>query len=549
MRDADGFPFDEWEGRAEALGGEAAAREHSAGGRAADSAAGGGAEARPRVSVVKGNYTAAPDHIATDEPELTTPAGLTGKLKRLLADRARALIAETCGDMPEADKLRSCGVHVRAGIEDVAIERHPNGYVYATGLQSCGSVWACPICSFKIRMKTKPSSWPRRSLRTRANGGTVMLLTLTTQHSFGETLDELWTQTQDTWSYITGHSRYRRLKLRLGLGFCRTMEVMFGLNGWHPHLHVVLFSDTPVDQFDDREIWTEIIVCFHDLWVNRMRNKYNRECRSSVAVDLRPVKDDGIDGVGVYCTKAGYEVAMADGKEGRTRTSRHPFRHRLRRRRNRRQGRRVAVPGVDQRITRPAHVDLVQGPSSEARPGRGEDRRGAGGRGRRDLWPGVHRVAETVASHCRHSCPGCGPSSWPLSMPLGADLKRELNCCGPTASALWSNHVGRAHPGSASPTNRGGYDLVRHATRRFLRPARYSVHRHRRYCGRACGVRWHRRGDYSRRRQARRSPSLPGVLAPSTPGRSASWSDSAELGRRGEAAPRCPRCVGRRRRA
>ena len=324
MRDADGFPFDEWEGRAEALGGEAAARQPSAGGRAADSAAGGGAEARPRVLVVKGNYTAAPltgnDQTTADNDS----KGLTGKLKRLLADRARALIAETCGDMPEAAKIAACGVHVRAGVEDVAIERHPNGYVYATGLQTCGSVWACPICSFKIRTK-RATELAAAIAAHKANGGTVMLLTLTTQHSFGETLDELWTQTQDTWSYITGHSRYRRLKLQLGLGFCRTMEVMFGLNGWHPHLHVVLFSETPVDQFDNRDIWAEIIVCFHDLWVNRMRNKYNRECRSSVAVDLRPVKDDGIDGVGVYCTKAGYEVAMADGKEGRTRTSRHPF--------------------------------------------------------------------------------------------------------------------------------------------------------------------------------------------------------------------------------
>ena len=47
--------------------------------------------------------------------------------------------------------------------------------------------------------------------------------------------------------------------------------------------------------------------------------------QSSVGVDLRPVKADDADGVGMYCTKAGYEVAMADGKEGRTRTSRHPF--------------------------------------------------------------------------------------------------------------------------------------------------------------------------------------------------------------------------------
>ncbi len=291
---------------------------------AADSAAGGGAEARRRVLVVKGNYSAVSSDRNPDGDRNTPQLSLTRSLKRLIADRARALIAETCGDMPEAKKLTSCGVHVRAGIEDVSIERHPDGYAYAVGLQTCGSVWACPVCSFKIRMKRAAELATAIAVH-RANGGTAMLLTLTTQHSFGESLDELWEQVQDTWSYITGHYRYRKLKKQLGLGYCRAIEVMHGRNGWHPHLHVVLFSDTPVDQFDDREIWSEIIVAFHDLWVNRMRSKYGRECRSSVAVDLRPIKDDGIDGVGVYCTKAGYEVALADGKEGRTRTSRHPF--------------------------------------------------------------------------------------------------------------------------------------------------------------------------------------------------------------------------------
>ena len=373
MRDAEFWDdYDEDWRRAEALGGEAAARQPQAGGRAADSAAEGGAEARPRVSVVMGNSTAAPHSDGTDDPSPLRQ--MTRSLKRKLADRARALISETCGDMPEADKLRSCGVNVRAGIEDVAIERSPDGYAFATGLQTCGSVWACPICSFKIRMK-RAAELAEAIATHRANGGSAMLLTLTTQHFFGDLLDDVWEATGDTWSYITGHSRYRRLRDELGLGFCRTVETMHGFNGWHPHLHVVLFSDTPIDPFDDRETWNDIIITFHDLWVNRMRSKYGRECRSSVAVDLRPIKDDGLEGVGTYCTKAGFEVALADGKEGRTSTSRHPFA--------------IAYDavetgdttdialfrGVDPRFAQPVHVDLVPRPPHQARAGCREVRR------------------------------------------------------------------------------------------------------------------------------------------------------------------------------
>jgi len=264
------------------------------------------------------------DRHPTDAPEQFEATIIEPSVKRLMSDRARALIAETCGDMSEAHKLVGCGTRVRYGVADVAVEHHSDGYAFTSGLQTCGSIWACPICSYKIRVK-RAAEIATAIARHRANGGTVLLLTLTTQHSFGEALDDVWSAVQGAWQYITSHSRYRALRDRLGIGFVRTVEVMFGVNGWHPHLHVLLFIDTPVDPFDTPDEYREIAQVFHDLWVRRMETKHARDVRSSVGVDLRPVKDDGADGVGMYCTKAGYEVALADGKAGRTSTSRHPF--------------------------------------------------------------------------------------------------------------------------------------------------------------------------------------------------------------------------------
>ena len=265
-----------------------------------------------------------PERPDLNDPEPVSEGQLTGRVRRLIADRARALIAETCGDMAEAVKLRNCGLHLRFGLHDVAVERHPDGYAYTTGLQTCGSVWACPICSFKIRMKRATELAVAIAIH-RSRGGSVFLLTLTTQHTWGEALGSVWSDVQDVWAFITSHYRYRKLKEELGMGFVRTIEVMHGHNGWHPHLHILLFTDVPVDRFDDAPVFDRIAKTFHDLWVRRMVEHHGRDVRSSYGVDLRPVKDDGADGVGMYCTKAGYEVAMADGKEGRTRTSRHPF--------------------------------------------------------------------------------------------------------------------------------------------------------------------------------------------------------------------------------
>ncbi len=215
-------------------------------------------------------------------------------------------------------------MNVTAGLSDVAVERSTSGHAFTSGLQTCGSVWICPICSFKIRMKRAIELAVAIAVH-KAAGGSVLLLTLTTQHSHGEPLEVVWDAVQDCWAYVTSHSRYRKLKAHHNLGFVRTVEVMHGVNGWHPHIHALLFVDGTVGPFDRRDEYNEIARVFHDLWVFRMRKKYKRDVRSSVGVDLRPVKADDADGVGTYCTKAGYEVAMADGKEGRTRTSRHPF--------------------------------------------------------------------------------------------------------------------------------------------------------------------------------------------------------------------------------
>ncbi len=275
------------------------------------------------VTIGKGSATH-PPRTALNEYEPEFEHQMTGPQRRLIADRARTLIAEACGDMTEGNKLRACGVNLRAGLHDVAVDRHPDGYAYTSGLQTCGSVWACPICSFKIRTKRAIELASAIAVHT-ARGGSVYLLTLTTQHTWGEALDLVWSDVQDVWAYITSHYRYRKLKDELGMGFVRTIEVMHGFNGWHPHLHVLLFIDEHVDRFDDAETYDRIACTFHDLWVNRMCEHHGRDVKSSYGVDLRPVKDDGAEGVGMYCTKAGYEVAMADGKAGRSETSRHPF--------------------------------------------------------------------------------------------------------------------------------------------------------------------------------------------------------------------------------
>lgn len=124
---------------------------------------------------------------------------------------------------------------------------------FFSGLEVCASVWLCPLCASKIS--------ERRSAELTqaiANSKTLdlwpQLLTLTFPHGMG---DELGGKTgivqrmlhAYTHKMLTGRAGEKlRAALRYS-GTIRALEVTYGKNGWHPHLHVLVFSKnrTPLD--------------------------------------------------------------------------------------------------------------------------------------------------------------------------------------------------------------------------------------------------------------------------------------------------------------
>ncbi len=109
------------------------------------------------------------------------------------------------------------------------------------GLQTCGSVWSCAVCASRITEER------RQELATVVavageRGLVPYLATFTVRHEraddLGATLGGL----------LAARSRMRtgrvgvQLRERWGLaGSVRALEVTHGGNGWHPHLHELLF--------------------------------------------------------------------------------------------------------------------------------------------------------------------------------------------------------------------------------------------------------------------------------------------------------------------
>jgi hypothetical protein len=138
----------------------------------------------------------------------------------------------------------------------------------------------------------------------------VELLTLTLRHELGDDLGELNRARQRAWRIFTAGKPWKRLATRLGVAHViRGTDDTHGAAGWHPHLHVLLFTRPPAEGARARaRLLTEL------------RHRWARAVRKSIGpdhvpnwrgVDLRPCRKDE------YVTKLGLELVAPNTKRAR----------------------------------------------------------------------------------------------------------------------------------------------------------------------------------------------------------------------------------------
>jgi hypothetical protein len=111
------------------------------------------------------------------------------------------------------------------------------------GLATCGSVWGCSVCNAKIMARRQleigaaVEIWEER-------GGSVAFGTQTMRHWSGHRLEDLWECLSKAWQRVIGGKAWKTAKRRHGIaGWLRVVEVTFGVNGWHVHVHYLLFLE------------------------------------------------------------------------------------------------------------------------------------------------------------------------------------------------------------------------------------------------------------------------------------------------------------------
>ncbi|MNW44034.1 Replication protein [compost metagenome] len=130
------------------------------------------------------------------------------------------------------------------------------------GLMVCGSVWVCPVCASKI------SERRRGELKTAfkghlASGGYCTMVTLTFSHSVKDKLADLLLSLSKATQHFSRGKRYDNFRKEIGLiGSIRAFEITYGVNGWHPHIHLLLMHDKEIEGWD----WVDMEDKLYNMW-------------------------------------------------------------------------------------------------------------------------------------------------------------------------------------------------------------------------------------------------------------------------------------------
>jgi hypothetical protein len=200
-----------------------------------------------------------------------------------------------------------------------------------SGVETCGSVWACPVCSVKVlahrqaELSDGIAAWV-------AGGNSVVMVTLTMRHRKGQKLAKLWDGVSLAWDRVVKGRPYRRVRDAFGIaGYVRVVEVTSGDNGWHVHLHVGLFLVGETSSVAAEAIESAM---FSPWRASLVAQGFGAPTRSA-GIDVKLWKADGPGVLGEYFTKQSYdagdganqaamELARGDLKQARS-GNRTPF--------------------------------------------------------------------------------------------------------------------------------------------------------------------------------------------------------------------------------
>lgn len=199
----------------------------------------------------------------------------------------------------------------------VVVDISAEAVAHVSQVHRCGSAWSCPVCAPVVRAA--------RALEVEAGlaahmdgGGGAEFVTVTVPHYAQNALAPRLRAIRRALGLILSGAPWKRRKGRLGyVGCIRAVEITYGQNGWHPHLHAVLLFERPLTDTERADLREWMV----SRWGGVVAAERFGKLHGRHGLDVRPVTRDGL---GDYMTKvdggwasAGMELARGDLKSSR----------------------------------------------------------------------------------------------------------------------------------------------------------------------------------------------------------------------------------------
>ncbi len=125
------------------------------------------------------------------------------------------------------------------GAQGVEVVKRESGQVAFKNLKYCSSVWLCPVCSSRI------ASARRNELgqAVKNSGGYTALITFTLAHSNADKLEDLLKALRKALNSTKSGRWYESFLVEHEItASASSLEFTHGDNGWHPHIHWLIFT-------------------------------------------------------------------------------------------------------------------------------------------------------------------------------------------------------------------------------------------------------------------------------------------------------------------
>ena len=182
--------------------------------------------------------------VATPEPQQVTSKPVRQKLYAIrTANRKQRIVSDRTGNCG----CKTIGRHAELNLNPL------HNSVNITNVETCASVWQCPVCRSKI-MQGRADELRQVEENFKADGGHTFMLTLTAPHYKGQSLRKTLGTHKDKTGITGAMARLRQQRawkaFKQDIGYiadCRALEITTGRNGWHPHLHMIIYTHDPVN--------------------------------------------------------------------------------------------------------------------------------------------------------------------------------------------------------------------------------------------------------------------------------------------------------------